>query len=263
MSIYKKSKTKFWILIGAVFVATLVLDQVTKNICQTQIGEGETVPFLGKFMYFIYIKNYGASFGMLSNWEYRNVLFFIFTLIGIPAFIYLLFRRRNASLWGSIGLSLMISGTLGNAIDRAVFSTNFFDGYVRDFICVPWFATFNIADSCMCVGVAMVILAMLFFDSDSLLNNHKKNNHKNDESEIDNDDKIADKDESIQGEPLCRDTFDDGFSIDDDFDIDDDDDDNEDEDDDLDDFNSLSFELLNELDIDIDSDFGEGQNLGK
>lgn len=173
MSIYQKNKKTFYIIVGAVFIATLILDQVTKYICEHYIGENKVVPFLGNFMYFIFVKNYGASFGMLANWEYKNILFFLFTIIGVPVFIYILFLRRKQSMWGTLGMTLLLSGTIGNAIDRAMYSTGFFNGYVRDFICVPWFATFNIADSCMCVGIAMVILSMLFFDTDAIFGRQK------------------------------------------------------------------------------------------
>ena len=173
MSIYQKNKKTFYIIVGAVFIATLILDQVTKYICEHYIGENKVVPFLGNFMYFIFVKNYGASFGMLANWEYKNILFFLFTIIGVPVFINILFLRRKQSMWGTLGMTLLLSGTIGNAIDRAMYSTGFFNGYVRDFICVPWFATFNIADSCMCVGIAMVILSMLFFDTDAIFGRQK------------------------------------------------------------------------------------------
>lgn len=63
---------------------------------------------------------------------------------------------------GSVGLAMMISGALGNAIDRFMYSTGFYDGYVRDFIGVKYFAIFNVADSCMCVGIAILLISMLF-----------------------------------------------------------------------------------------------------
>lgn len=165
------SALKFWLIMGAVAVAGLILDQVTKYVVQTNLTQDDKIPVIGDFVYFTYAKNWGASFGMLKDWEYRNVVFFIITLIGVPAFGYLLGKRRGDHMLGSVGLAMMISGALGNAIDRFMYSTGFYDGYVRDFIGVKYFAIFNVADSCMCVGIAILLISMLFFDKERPFNN--------------------------------------------------------------------------------------------
>ncbi len=160
------SPVKFWIIMGAVIVIGIVLDQVTKVIVQNNLTHDDKISIIGDWVYFTYAQNWGASFGMLDSWKYKNVLFFAITVIGIPVFAYLLAKRRNERILGSIGLALMISGAIGNAIDRFMYSTSFYDGYVRDFIGVKHFAIFNVADSCMCVGIALLLISMLFLDKD-------------------------------------------------------------------------------------------------
>ena len=159
---------KFWIIMFAVFAAGIILDQATKLYFENFVEERSRIPIIGEYFYLTFVKNNGASFGMLADNPHKNIVFFIITLIGVPAFCYILYSRRGSGLFGSIGLALVISGAFGNAIDRFKYSVEFYDGYVRDFIAVKGFAVFNIADSCMCVGVAMLAVALLFLDDDAL-----------------------------------------------------------------------------------------------
>ena len=98
------------------------------------------------------------------------------TLIGLPLIGALIYFNRKGSLFGNVGLMLMLGGTLGNAIDRAFLGDGFFNGRVRDFIWVKGFAVFNFADMCLVVGVIMFIIALLFLEKDALFG--KKENKK-------------------------------------------------------------------------------------
>lgn len=160
-------KKKFWAIMIAIIALGLVIDQITKVIVANTLTLDDRIYLIGDFVYLTYAKNWGASFGMLRDWEYRNIVFFIITLIGVPVFIWFLGKRREDHMLGSVGFALMISGALGNAIDRFIFASTFYDGYVRDFIGVKYFAIFNVADSCMCVGIALLFISMLFLDKDS------------------------------------------------------------------------------------------------
>lgn len=87
--------------------------------------------------------NYGAAFSMMQGW---NWLFILVSLIVIAGIFYYLKSFKH-----KLGPILLLSGTVGNMIDRL------FLGYVRDFISVEYFATFNMADSFNVIGVALII----------------------------------------------------------------------------------------------------------
>ena len=81
--------------------------------------------------------------------------------------IFVLWKKPKGK-WLNTSIALMFSGTIGNFIDRLAF------GYVRDFINVHFFANFNIADSCLCVGAFMLIFYVLFLDEDPIFKIGKK-----------------------------------------------------------------------------------------
>ena len=95
------------------------------------------------------------------------VLFWIVTILGLLLFGFLMKDADFIKMpFYSIGLSLMIAGTIGNFIDRAIL------GYVRDFITFAFFdfPSFNTADMCMCVGIVMLIIDILFGEAGKLWN---------------------------------------------------------------------------------------------
>ena len=83
----------------------------------------------------------------------------------------MLYRSRTRSVWGQVAFAFIIGGTIGNAIDRLFLAERvFFTGEVRDFVMVKhFFGIFNMADSFLVVGVILALLAIGFFDYDSLL----------------------------------------------------------------------------------------------
>lgn len=175
----KKTKTLkpliFWIVYASVMAACILIDQLTKYFIGQAANnvEGWTkriFPHID-WLYLHWTLNDGATGGIFSGMKGRNVLFFIMTIIGLPVFGYMLYRSRTRSVWGQVAFSFIIGGTLGNAIDRLFFAeSGFFTGRVRDFVHVTWFfGIFNMADSFLVVGVILALLAIVFFDPDSLL----------------------------------------------------------------------------------------------
>lgn len=163
-----------------VIVACVALDQLTKYLIDKATTTGydsygnamrKTIPVLGNWLTLSWTTNTGATGSMFSTLKWRNWLFFIMTVIGIPVFCWLLWRSRTRSVWGQVAFSFVIGGTIGNAIDRIAFAQNgFFTGAVRDFVRVEgFFGIFNVADSFLVVGVIMALLAIVVFDYDSLL----------------------------------------------------------------------------------------------
>lgn len=166
----------FWLIYGGVIAVCVLLDQLSKHFIGLAANnvEGWTHPIFPHidWLYLHWTLNDGATGGIFRNLEWRNTLFFVMTLVGLPIFAYLLWRSRTRSVWGQIAFAFMIGGTLGNAIDRLFLveqGGEFFSGAVRDFIHVSWFfGIFNIADSFLVVGVFMALFAIVVFDPDSL-----------------------------------------------------------------------------------------------
>lgn len=186
----KLIKPIFWIVYIAVIAVCILLDQLSKYYIQIAVKEsGGQINVLGEWLTFVWTTNDGATGGIFSKMEGRNILFFVMTLIGLPIFFFMLWRSRRRSVWGQIAFSFIIGGTIGNAIDRIYFAEDgFFTGAVRDFVKVQnFFGIFNVADSFLVVGVIMALLAVLFFDYDSLvktmINERRQNAEKKQQTE--------------------------------------------------------------------------------
>ena len=152
-----------WYII--LFILTLALDQISKIICdslKTDITVIEGI-FSIEIAY-----NRGASFSFLANKEWAQTFFIVLTIVVLTAGIIFVLWKKPKGKWLNTSIALMFSGTIGNFIDRLAF------GYVRDFINVHFFANFNIADSCLCVGAFMLIFFVLFLDEDPIFKIGKK-----------------------------------------------------------------------------------------
>lgn len=148
----------------AIAAATVVLDQISKVWILSLLGreQGASLPLLGP-LHLTMVHNYGMSFGLLrdSDWgRWLLIGFSILVVIGLAVWV-----SKAARPLLALGIGLIIGGAIGNnLIDRVIY------GYVVDFIDVsrlyfPW--VFNIADSGISVGVALLLL-------DSFLSEEKK-----------------------------------------------------------------------------------------
>lgn len=149
-----------WTL-AAVAVGVVVVDHLVKAWVVAAIkpriesGEGPIVLF-GGLLKFTYLENTGAAFSMGSGYTW------IFSIVAvIVAVVIIRTSRRIGSIWWAIALGGLLGGLLGNLIDRLTRPPSFGLGYVVDFIQLPNFAVFNIADMFItCSAVLMVILAL-------------------------------------------------------------------------------------------------------
>lgn len=172
-------KQKYLILI---IVTTIIvaLDQWTKSLIIGSFRLGESTPIINDFFNLTYVQNPGAAFGLLahSNSWFR-VPFFIFVPIVALSTIALIFRKLDAKdLKLSSSLSLVIGGAVGNLIDRVSLS------YVIDFLDFHWgsnyhFPAFNVADSAICVGVAILMLDLVIMNNKNAGMDMPKNTPKN------------------------------------------------------------------------------------
>ena len=131
----------------------LLLDQFVKYLVRTNKELGQSFPIIFGIFHLTYIENPGAAFGILAN---RRLLFLLLTIIIVGVMFYLYFQLRQKKSLTAFSLGLVISGALGNFIDR------FFRGTVTDLFDLRIWPIFNIADICICVGLALLCYLLLF-----------------------------------------------------------------------------------------------------
>jgi signal peptidase II len=139
----------------AVAAAVIVLDQVTKAmiVAAFRLGDART---LSPFFDIVRAHHRGAAFSFLNDASGWQRWFFVVLGIVAAGFIVWLLRRHGGQRMFGWALALILGGALGNVIDRLV------HGHVIDFVQVHWnqhyFPAFNVADSAITVGAALLIL---------------------------------------------------------------------------------------------------------
>lgn len=138
---------------AVVSLVMLVADQVTKAMVVSYFeGNDVSVPVIKGVLSFCFVENNGAGFSILAG----NTLFLIvFTALAMALVVYLLVSGKFRSPLSDWGFCLILSGGLGNFIDRVSRG-----GLVVDFIKTDFmdFPVFNVADICVTIGAALVIL---------------------------------------------------------------------------------------------------------
>ena len=152
---------KFNYLIYLFIVVSLVsLDQYTKSIILNYFELYESKTIIDGFFSLTYVQNFGAGFSIMQN---ARTTFLIITPICLVGFTYL-FIKSNDKL-SKTALLLMISGTIGNFIDRIV---SFYVVDILDFIIFGWdVPIFNVADIFLTVGVCLYIIALIKEEKDA------------------------------------------------------------------------------------------------
>jgi signal peptidase II len=140
------------ILFVVVAVLAFVVDRITKLAVQQRIEVGERIEVVEGLFELRHVHNRGIAFGMFSG---AGGLVVIGTLlVGVLLFTFLL-RVEPEDLLTVVGGALITGGALGNLVDRIQYR------YVIDFLNLPNFPTFNVADICITVGVVLVIIAQV------------------------------------------------------------------------------------------------------
>ena len=150
------------ITLGVTAAVILVIDQLTKVWAVARLENQPPIEVLGEFLQLTFVRNPGAAFslGSGSTW--------IVSLLALVIVGVLLLRARNlASVWWAVAMGGMIGGALGNLIDRVFRAPGVFRGHVVDFLALPNWPVFNVADMAV-VGSAilMVVLVALGIEMD-------------------------------------------------------------------------------------------------
>lgn len=150
--------SKYRIMPMTLYTAILILmDQISKYIIVKTMNIGESISVIGEVLQITSHRNYGAAWGMLQN---QMIFFYIITIIVLIALIYFYYKEAADNLLMQCGLMLIFAGAIGNFIDRL------FRGNVVDFIDTKIinydFPIFNVADSCLTIGVFILLYELLF-----------------------------------------------------------------------------------------------------
>lgn len=155
------SRAFIWYLLSMVVVT---LDQWTKWLAETKLSFHEPVTVIEPFLNWTLAYNYGAAFSLLADAGGWQKWFFsgLALIMSVFLIVYLLKVPRQAKLL-SVGLALVLGGAVGNLIDRLL------NGKVTDFIHVHYadvwhYPIFNIADIGICIGIALIVIDMLFLE---------------------------------------------------------------------------------------------------
>lgn len=152
--LFIKRQPSYYIISTLVIVFGVVLDQLTKFLATEFLKPVGDVPLIKGFLHLTYHTNRGMAFGLLEN---QRWIFITISTIAILAFMLYLYLGYAEGTLYSVAISLVISGGIGNMIDRVAL------GAVVDFINfeIIHFPVFNGADSFVCIGAGLLILAMI------------------------------------------------------------------------------------------------------
>lgn len=146
-----------WLWLSVVVIA---LDQLTKQLVSDSLQLFDSIPIMPS-LNLVLAHNTGAAFSFLSDAGGWQRWFFVVLAVGVSVVLVVwISRLKSGETRLAVALSLVLGGAIGNVWDRIAY------GYVVDFIDVyygDWhWPAFNVADSAICVGAALLIIDALF-----------------------------------------------------------------------------------------------------
>jgi signal peptidase II len=156
----------FGILVGLIALPLVIIDQLSKIYVAGHMVLFQSTPVVTNWFDITYTQNPGAAFSMFVNLPpvVRLLMLCALSSLAVIVLLVLLARAGEISLM-SFAMALILGGATGNLIDRALRN-----GHVIDFIRVHYYdlsyPIFNIADSAISVGVALIIISSLFGKKD-------------------------------------------------------------------------------------------------
>lgn len=174
---YFKNKTikeiakDFFFSFAWLIVLIFAIDLITKWTVVTNMNEYQEITVIENFFYIRLSFNQGAAFGLGNTGDVEWRIFFIAVsaVIGTAMLIYYIVKYKTLTLISKIAVAMMIAGAYGNLVDRALYwpSVVGFSGVI-DFLSFEFwgnrFATFNVADMSLVVGVIILLLAIVIED---------------------------------------------------------------------------------------------------
>lgn len=144
-----------WVILGALIICA---DQLVKYFAMTVLKGTAGIAVIPNVFHLYYVENRGAAFGILQN---RILFFVLMTVIIIGAILFYMVKQKPKSKLFYLSATCIISGAVGNLIDRI------FRGFVVDMFDVRaiHFAVFNIADIFVVVGAVLLGIYFIFIDN--------------------------------------------------------------------------------------------------
>lgn len=151
------SRRTAWIRFSFVAVTALALDVLTKIAAVAFLRPYEPVPVVGDLLRLYLIRNPGAAFsiGEGATWVFTVLAF------AVLAFLLAVVVPRTRHGGWAVGLGLVAAGIAGNLIDRLFREPGFARGHVVDFLQLPYWPIFNVADMCVVFGTLAIIVLWL------------------------------------------------------------------------------------------------------
>lgn len=137
----------------------IVIDQLSKWAILQNFELYEEKILLPGFLSLFYIQNRGAAWGIFEG---RMIFFYIITVFVVGYLIYMFHKEKTDSKLVGVSFSLILAGAIGNFIDRLM------NGFVVDMFRLDFvnFPIFNVADMCLTIGVALMLIHVLFFEKE-------------------------------------------------------------------------------------------------
>ena len=150
------------VVLFVLLLMLVVVDQVTKYLAETYLEPSLPVKIIPNLFNLTLVYNPGAAFGMFGSLPdpTRQIVLWCVSACAFVV-VYLMYRDTKDDPYSVTALVMIVSGAIGNMIDRARYDA------VVDFLDFYWgsyhWPAFNVADSAICVGVAILVVRMLFF----------------------------------------------------------------------------------------------------
>ena len=140
-------------LLGGVFLALYALDQLTKWLAVDRLSERPDHPLVGDLLVLHLTRNAGAAFSTGTGY---TELFSVLALVAVVVVLWLA-RRIRSALW-AVAFGLLLAGITGNLTDRLLREPGPLRGHVVDFLMLPHWPVFNVADVCINLAAALILV---------------------------------------------------------------------------------------------------------
>jgi signal peptidase II len=146
-----------WPVLVVIAAVLLIADIVTKVVAVANLRPGHPVNIVGDVVTLTLVRNAGAAFSIATGMTWLLTLIAALVVVGV-----IRYAGRLRSLWWAVGLGMVLSGALGNLVDRIFRAPGPLRGHVVDFVSIGWWPVFNVADSCIVCGAVLLVALNLF-----------------------------------------------------------------------------------------------------
>ena len=147
------ARTRSLVIFASLAACGYAVDVISKVVAVARLTDQPPVPVLGDLLQLTLVRNPGAAFSTGTSYT------FLLSLVAVTATIVVLFmaRRLRNNMW-AVGLGCLLGGVLGNLTDRIFRQPAVLRGHVVDFLALPHWPVFNVADMCINIAAAVIIV---------------------------------------------------------------------------------------------------------